>query len=220
MDRFVGGDVVVTPFFFTRLICAVRQTRPSQMFKMPRSAPVLLVFVLACGPSWTPPQGEEVVTGSTKVEPAELCAELALYEDQVALAEAVIFPHDLPDISAFPENHPRGYESTVREMFGPRGFYYLSDQSAPGLIGIGKRLTDRVNLHLSLDVGSWSVSSSAILFVSIGDRYSAFRLPPSLRAAERLQYPMIDIKRWRMLLENYAASIELIEQQVVQCAGY
>ncbi len=172
----------------------------------------------ACDPSWGPPPGEEAVPASEKEAAADFCPALAAFADQRDLAQAVSFPHDLPDVSASAPAHPPGYRSTVRDVFEARGFHYLSNASTSSVVGIGKRLTDSSSLQLSLDVGTWSVSASAILFVSIEDRYAAFRLPPSLRAAQRGQYPMIDEAQWRMLLENHAASVELIEQHVLECA--
>lgn len=176
-----------------------------------------LLCATACGPDWGVPPSERAKTGSQKVSTVELCSEFEDIADQSEIARHVNFPHALPNIHVTPGQHPRNWIGTVREVFEPLGFHYLDGSERVGGVGIGKKLDEHQNLVLSLDVGSWSVSCTAIVYVTIGERYTPFSLPPSEEAAERSQYPIVDAATWQMMLENYAASVELIESRLSHC---
>jgi hypothetical protein len=166
-----------------------------------RRLPLCLLLALGCGPAWGPPSGQEPHSGSHRLEPDEFCEPLSQYGQEAVLAEASRPPHALPQLNVVVADHPANLRSSVRDVFAPRGYFHFSNESGQGLIGIGKKLSETTSVTARFDVGTLDPSASGLAFVSIGDDYTVFRLPPSREAANQSQYPLVDSATWRRLLE-------------------
>ena len=133
------------------------------------------------------------------------------------ILERVAFPHELPPVEEARRTTGLGATTGPKKpallrTFQPMGY---DCNSGSGTFTLRRRTANHLTLEVSLDVGTWSRSLSASYSVH-GPGFSApISLPVSRNAAQAMQYPIGDAKRWRQLVENMAAFVQELEASFV-----
>ena len=133
------------------------------------------------------------------------------------ILERAAFPHDLPPILEAMQSTPLGQTTGPKKPVLVRAFKPLGYDchGASGTFTLRRRTPGNLSVEISLDVGTWSRSLTAMFRVQgLGFR-AVLPLPVSRRAAGGGQYPIGDADRWQQLVDNLVALITELDRSFV-----
>jgi len=195
--------------------------------KLPPLPEAVVAIFAACGkvkstvqvpfPSSSAPTAVQAAAPDPEVAQAVRAVILDYRARLADIVDRAALPHDLPPalevLQSTPLGQPTGPKKPVLvRAFKPLGYDCHGES---GTFTLRRRTPGNLTVQISLDVGTWSRSLTAMFQVhGLGFR-ATLPLPVSRRAMGSAQYPIGDADRWQQLVDNLAALVAELERTFV-----
>jgi len=190
--------------------------------KLPPNPPAVDAVLKACGKAKKAVHVPILAPGGTglvtSIPPENLAAVKAVAADFRARIQEVVaaaaMPHTLPPgTEAWKQNlgvlaGPR--KPALVEAFKPMGY---DCTGGTGTFQLTRRTAGNLTVELSLDVGTWSHSVTAIFLVKGAGFQASLPIPVAPDAYG--QYPIGDAAQWQKIVENLAAMMRELDRSFV-----
>jgi hypothetical protein len=196
--------------------------------KLPSPPEPVAAILAACGkaknarqvpiPAREPGPATPQATGPSPEAAQALSAVVSDYRARLGdIIDRANLPHDLPSTrealaSSFLGEKVGPMKPALARAFKPLGYDCHGDS---GTFTLRRRTQSNLTVGISMDVGSWSRSVTAMFIVQgLGFR-SVLRLPVAKRAMEGGQYPIGGPEGWQRIVENLTALVAELDRSFV-----
>ncbi|MFZ0312181.1 MAG: hypothetical protein WAL85_05695 [Candidatus Korobacteraceae bacterium] len=136
------------------------------------------------------------------------------------ILQQAALPHDLPGRAEMTDAELRlragPKKPALERVFKPMGYSVRGGTAGEtGSFTLRRRTATNLTMELSLDVGTWSHSLTAMFFVwGLGFKGTLI-LPPTAKAVQGGQYPIGDAQQWQKIVENLGALVAELQRTFV-----